>query len=74
MVPDIQTLYITGLFETMCFQGVDEINYWYMKNDYLYHCDQTSQRIHKTPLNQDINVYGWEPIYVYMNRNQYMYE
>jgi len=59
------SFYSVGLLETMCFRGVDEINYWYMKNGYLYHCDQTSQRIHRKRLDQTINVYSstlWEAV------------
>ncbi len=55
-------LYNVGLLETMCFQGVSNTNYWYMRGDYLYHHDPVTHIIYVKPLDQDINFPGWKPI------------
>ena len=60
-------LYNVGLLETMCFHGVNQINYWYMKGEHLYHCDQANQWLHRKLLGQNykINLYSstvWEDV------------
>jgi len=63
----VTELYNVGLLETMCFQGVDIANYWYMRDGYLHHCGRMTQTFHKKPLNQKINSYlyssrQWEAV------------
>lgn len=64
-------LYRVGLLETMCFLGVDLANYWYMKDNYLYHCGRMTQTVHRKVLDQNnmgsgtISVYSstiWEAV------------
>lgn len=57
-----QALYITGLLETMCFKGVSNKNYWYMRGGHLYHCDPVNEITHKKPLDRNIHLHGWQPI------------
>ena len=67
-------LYKAGLIETMCFQKLDQANYWYIKDNYLYHSGRISlhrklldQTLHRRRLDQTIiNVYSstvWENVY-----------
>lgn len=60
-------LYNVGLLETMCFLGLDEANYWYIKDNYLYHHNRMSNTIHRKLLDQKMNPYlyssrQWKPI------------
>jgi len=45
-------LYNMGLVETMCFQGLDYRNYWYMKDGHLYHCNRGNKTLHRRLLGQ----------------------
>ena len=56
-------LYKVGLLETMCFCGLNA-NYWYMKDDYLYHNDRMTQTLHRRRLNQIMGTYSatWEDV------------
>lgn len=56
-------LYNAGLLETMCFHGISDTNYWYMKGGHLYHYDPVTEIIHKKPLDRNIHLHGWQPIY-----------
>lgn len=56
------SLYYIGLFETMCFQGVNYINYWYMTSDHLYHQDRGSKILNRKALDGKIGLRStrWE--------------
>ncbi len=63
----ITDLYNLGLLETMCFQGVDLANYWYMRDEYLHHCDRMTQTFHRKVLGKKhkINLHSstiWEAV------------
>lgn len=49
-------LHKAGLIETMCFLGVDEVSYWFIKGKHVYHCSRLSRTLHRKLLDEQITL------------------